>query len=139
MKPAHDLVQRPLELSQQVHDAAASLGHRHPRELDELVRRSGGQPRPPPSALDGWRAIPHLSVAGTVSVAGTAPVDHHPNARIAAMAMTQMLVESRLIPSDDDQITVLEPSCQRGPAAPGSGAVSDDLPEHQTDEEPGQA
>src|SRR5438093_13251843 len=54
------------------------------------------------------------------------------------MAMTQMLVESRLIPSDDDQITVLEPSCQRGPAAPGSGAVSDDLPEHQTEEAPGQ-
>ena len=56
------------------------LGRVFPRELDELVRRPGGEPRPTAAALDGWRP------SGRDQVADAAPVDHHPDPRIASMA-----------------------------------------------------
>src|SRR5207244_4626982 len=91
----------------------------------------GREPRPASPALDGWRAIRRSHIAGT------APVDHDPDPRVALMATSQVLVERRLIPCDDDQIAHRELSCRLAGTGRGAGEVSDDLPEQRAQEEDG--
>ena len=96
--------------------------------LDELVRRPGGEPRPTAPALDGWRP------SRRDRLAGAAPVDHHPDPRIASMARAQVLVESRLVPCDDDQIVHRDLPCWLTGARGGSGEIWDCLPEQRAKE-----
>src|SRR5438034_9377853 len=102
-----------------------------PRDLDELVSGPGREPRPASPALDGWRAIRRSPIAGT------APVDHDPDPRVALMTTSQMLVERRLIPCDDDQIAHRELSCRLAGTGRGAGEISDDLPKQRAQEKHG--
>src|SRR2546428_764933 len=96
------------------------------RELDELVRGPRREPRPAAAALDGARAFRRGRILRG------APVDHHADARIAPVTTAQMLVESRLIPCDDDQIA--HRGVSRRLAGAGPGGIRGDLLEQRAEE-----
>src|SRR5436189_131659 len=157
VEPARNLLQRPLDLSQQVRDASEGLGHRHSfaaQPLGLVLERAQSAAKlvglsPKLLALSLPRleslahAIPildqcrdhaaeHVLALRRCDVPCGAPVDDDPDPRIVSMTIAQMLVESRLVPCDDDQIAHRARS--RRLAGADAGETCGDLLEQRAEE-----
>jgi hypothetical protein len=64
-----------------------------------------------------------------------APVEHHPDLRVAEMTVAEVLIDSGLRPRDDDQVTRHAASVRFVRRRRGSGEVCDHLAEQRTEEQ----
>src|SRR5438093_761837 len=66
---------------------------------DELMRCAGHQRRPTAAAVDRRRVL------GRFILDGAAPVEHHSDLRVTEVTIAEVLIDRRLRPRDNDEIT----------------------------------